>query len=70
MILNQRRLTYSTCKAFGYYFQCFACRKNSSLKTKKAAKQDFYLNKGIQKLSRDLDIVNLLEIVKGFHVMK
>ena len=56
--------------ALGYYFRCFACRKGSSLKKNKASKQDYYLNKGIKKLSSDLDIVNLLEIVKGYHVMK
>ena len=31
---------------------------------------DYYLNKGIDKLNRDLDIVNLIEIVKGFYVLK
>ena len=31
---------------------------------------DYYLNKGIAKLNRDLDIVNLIEIVKGFYVLK
>ena len=57
--------------ALGYYFRCFICRKNSSsLKKSKAFKTDFYLNKGISKLNHDLDIVNLLEIVKGYNVMK
>ena len=27
------------------------------------------MDKGIEKLSKDLDIVNLLKIVKGYHVM-
>ena len=40
------------------------------MKKSEAGKKDFYLDKGIEKLSRDLDIVNLLDIVKGFHVMK
>ena len=33
-------------------------------------RMDYYLNKGIDKLNRDLDIVNLIEIVKGFYVLK
>lgn len=33
-------------------------------------KADFYLNKGIGKLSRDLDISNLLEMVQVYRVMK
>ena len=45
-------------------------RKSKSLKKSKSSKVDYYLNKGINKLKRDLDIVNLLEIVKGFYVMK
>jgi len=50
--------------------RCFVCRKTRSLKKDKSSKQDFYLDKGIDKLSRDLDIVSLLEMVKGYHVMK
>ena len=70
LILNQRKFSYNSCLAIAYYLRCFACRKSSSLKKSKAAKNDFYLDRGIEKLSRDLDIVNLLDIVKGFHVMK
>ena len=68
--MNQRRLSYNLCLALAYYFRCFACRKTSSLKNNTRSKTDFYLDRGIEKLSRDLDIVNLLDIVKGFHVMK
>ena len=63
MILNQRRLSYNTCLALCYYFRCFACRKERSLKRKSSSKQDFYLDQGIRKLNRDLDINNLLEMV-------
>jgi len=50
--------------------RCLWCRKSSNLKNTKWAKKDFYLNKGKEKLSRDLDIVNILEIVKEHRVMK
>ena len=36
----------------------------------KSAEHDVYLDRGIDKLSRDLDIVNLLKLIKGYHVMK
>ena len=63
-------MSYNTCKALLYYFRCFCCRRSSSLKRSEATKTDFYLDKGIEKLERDLDIVKLLDIVKGYHVMK
>ena len=34
------------------------------------ARKDFLMNKGIAKLERDLDVVELLHIVQCFHVMK
>ena len=70
LILNQRRFSYNTCLAFRYYFKCFACRSKNSLKKKASAKQDFYLDKGIEKLNKDLDIVHLIEMIKGYQVMK
>ena len=70
MILNQRRLSYNTILAVWYYFRCFTCRKRTRAKKTKSSRKDFYLDKGIEKLERDLDIVNLLDIVKGYHVMK
>ena len=36
----------------------------------KSAEKDFKLEKGRDKLYRDLDIVNLLEMIKDYHVMK
>ena len=70
LIMNQRRLTYNTCFAIGYYLRCFVCRKNNSLKQIKSAKTDFYMNKGIEKLTRDLDIFSLLDMIKGYSNMK
>ena len=70
IILNQRRLSYNTCLALGYYFKCRKCRKERSLKERSSSKQDFYLNQGIKKLNRDLDIINLLEMIQIYRVMK
>ena len=71
MILNQRRFSYSTLLAVRYYLGCLVCRKKESLKKMgRTAKQDVYLDRGIEKLKRDLDIVNLLSLIKGYHVMK
>ena len=70
LILNQRRLTYNTCLSILYFFRCRNCRDNKKLRNIKSADQDFKLNKGMNKLNRDLDIVKLLEMVKDYRVMK
>ena len=46
-----------------YYFRCRNCRSRDSLKRIKSAEKDFKLNKGQDKLYRDLDIVKLLEMI-------
>ena len=51
-----------------YFFRCRSCRRREKLK--KIAKKDFLLDKGKDKLYRDLDIVRLLEMIKDYHVMK
>ena len=53
-----------------YYFRCRNCRSRNKLKRSKSAEKDFKLEKGRDKLYRDLDIVNLLEMIKDYHVMK
>ena len=53
-----------------YNLRCLFCLKESSLKKRKKGKADFYLNRGIKKLTRDLDISNLLEMVQVYRVMK
>ena len=68
LILNQRIIVYRTWDAIKFYFSCRHCRKQRSLKKYKS--KDFYLNQGIQKLQTDLDIVNLLEIIKGFRIIQ
>ena len=70
LILNQKRLVYSTCNALMYYFRCYKCRKQSTLKQSKSGKIDYFLNQGIKKLSHDLDIVNILDIIKGSRTMR
>ena len=62
LILNQRRLTYRFCDMLKYYFRCFCCpykcccRKSSFLRNHPSGKRDYYLNKGIENLERDLDV--------------
>ena len=67
MILNIRRFSYNTCLALKYLLCCYDCRSRSSLKQN--ATQDYYLNKGIEKLNKDLDIVNLLTMIQGYRVL-
>ena len=56
--------------AFCYFFRCFHCRRTSKLKKIKGAKRDVQLTKGEDMLFRDLDIVNLLEMIKDYKLMK
>ena len=49
--------------------KCFCCRKQSSLKNLKSGRKDYLLNKGIEKLDKDLDIENILEMIKRARVL-
>lgn len=70
LILNQRKLIYTTCDALKYVLRCLICRKSKSLRNLKGGKRDFELDKGIQMLNRDLDIVHFLEMNKDYHLIK
>ena len=60
------------CLSISYYLRCLTCNclrkksKDQSISSKKHSQ----LEKGRQKLYRDLDIVNLLEMIKDYHLMK
>lgn len=60
MIMNRRNFDYSLKKAMKYFFKCNSFRSSKFLKEKPESKVDLYLNKGIEKLKEDLDIVQLL----------
>ena len=62
LILNQRRLVYTTCNLLTYYLRCNQCRKQNSLKNSQG-RVDYYLNRGIMKLNQDLDITRMIEIL-------
>ena len=42
-----------------------SCRLNFSRE-----KADYQLDKGIEKLEQDLDVVNFLQMIKGYNVLK
>ena len=60
MIMNRRNFDYSLKKAMQYFCKCRNFRSSKFLKEKPESKVDLYLNKGIEKLKEDLDIVQLL----------
>ncbi len=70
LILNQRKFVYSSCNALSYVFCCLICRKSKSLRNMKGGKKDFELDKGVDMLNRDLDVVNFLELTKDYHLIK
>ena len=49
--------------------RCFTFRSDKSLKHR-GKRKEFYLRKGQEKLERDLDIVNLLNLIKGYRQMR
>ena len=79
LILNQRKFKYDAWQAFKYTFNCFKCccikkyvrgaNGYNAIKDKSLQK-DIYLNKGTTELFKDLDIVNLLEMINDFSKMK
>ena len=60
MIMNRRNFDYSLKKTMQYFCKCNNFRSSKFLKEKPKSKVDLYLNKGIEKLKEDLDIVQLL----------
>lgn len=53
-----------------YVFKCLICRKSKSLKKAKGASKDYELDLGIDMLNRDLDVVNFLQMMKNYHLIK
>ena len=72
LILNQRALVYKVCQALIYTFTCF-----KSFRCKRSVKQmnlrrgdDFYLDKGIKKLEKHLDISWLIRRAQTVKIIK
>ena len=57
MIMNRWNFEYSLNQAIKYFFKCNNFRSAKWLKEKPQRKVDLFLNKGIEKLKWDLDIV-------------
>ena len=66
-ILNQDLFDYSWKLIPFYYLKCLCCRSNKTLK--KVSKRDFYLKRGTRKLSKDMDIVNLVRMLAKVRIM-
>ena len=50
-----------------YYIKFLCCRSSKSVK--RLSKPDFYLNQGIEKLSKDMDVVNWIRMVHNVDIM-
>ena len=70
LIVNQTMFRYATWSTLQSYLRCFVCRSQKSLRKIKSARNDLYLGQGLRKLERDLDIVNLIDLIKGYRVMR
>lgn len=70
LIINQRIFKYGMKDLFKYLVRCFCLRKTESLRSSIEGRQDYFLNQGKRKLERDLDVVNYLNLVKGFRLIR
>ena len=69
LIINQTVFRYDMRDLLSSFARCFTFRSNKSLKNY-GKRKEFYLRKGQEKLERDLDIVNLLNLIKGYRQMR
>lgn len=71
LIINQHRLVYSHGDLIISAIRCLCLRKNRNLLKggSHGEKKEYYIRKGADKLVRDLDIVNLIDLIKGYRVM-
>ena len=58
LIINQRNFTYKACQSLVYILSCASCRSKRSIKAK--MRSDFLLDKGIEKLEKQLDVSHLI----------
>ena len=71
MIINQHKLVYRLGDLVISALRCLCLRKNRSLirGDTDGERKEVYIRKGAEKLERDLDIVNLIDLIKGYRVM-
>jgi len=71
LIVNQVKMSYGWRDLVASSFKCLCCRSTRRLKRLHGEnKAEFYYRKGEEKLNKDLNIVNMIEMMKGFRVMK
>ena len=67
LILRQSELYYGTCDAFCYYSRFRCCKSRQRLKT--LGPKDFLMDVGIEKINKELDILNLIKMLKGYRIL-
>ena len=74
LMMNQHRITYRLKELLIGFAKCFCLREKHALlkagKNDPHARTEFYKRQGMRKLERDLDIVSLIDMVKGYRVMR
>ena len=69
VVMNRVKFEYSFRHVILYFIRCLACRRNS-VRNEPHLKRDYYLNKGGNKLRKDLDIVQMLHMIHGFDALQ
>ena len=66
-ILNQSIFKYDYSNIPKYFFKCFCLRKQEIVREK--SKDDFYLDKGMKRLDRDMDVVEWVRMLHKVEIM-
>ena len=66
-ILNQSVFQYDMGRIPKYFLRCICLRTKRSVKDK--SKEDFYLDKGIDRLTNDMDVVQWVRMLHKVEIM-
>ena len=67
-IVNHDIFQYNKGLNLRYFFKCLCLRGDKSVKN--LSKSDFYLNKGVNKLNRDMDIIDFVRMGHYVYIMR
>ncbi len=70
LITNQRFFRYNMIDLVKSALYCVPCRSDKSLKKSKVGRKDLHFKTGVAKLEKDLDVLNLLAMMKLFRSLR
>ena len=72
ILINQEKLNYRVNNLVTSVLRCLCLRSTKSLRSKNSESDrlELMLRHGERKLTRDLDIVNLIDMIKGYRCIR